>query len=103
MGVYSGENFVGHGVPELVLELNGKSWTLDSSRSYTLGRDPQSDMVLADARVSWRHASIAWNGRSWVIQDLGSTNGTYTQGQRVNQADIGPGTGIHLGNATDGP
>jgi ABC transport system ATP-binding/permease protein len=90
-------------VPELVLELNGRTWTLDPSRSYTLGRDPQGDLVVDDARVSWRHASISWGGRSWVIEDHGSTNGTYVQGQRIHQMEIGPGSAVHLGNATDGP
>lgn len=94
---------MGHGVPELVLELNGQTWTLDQSRSYTLGRDPQGDLVIDDARVSWRHATISWGGRSWAIEDHGSTNGTYVRGQRIHQMEIGPGTAVHLGNATDGP
>ncbi|MEV8526877.1 FHA domain-containing protein [Streptomyces sp. NPDC052000] len=90
-------------MPELVLELNGSTWTLDASRSYTLGRDPQGDLVVDDARVSWRHATISWSGHSWVIEDHGSTNGTYVQGQRIHQMEIGPGSAVHLGNATDGP
>ncbi|MBT2528947.1 FHA domain-containing protein [Streptomyces sp. ISL-99] len=90
-------------MPELVLELNGRTWTLDPSRSYTLGRDPQGDVVIDDARVSWRHATVSWGGRSWVIEDHGSTNGTYVQGQRIHQMEIGPGSAVHLGNATDGP
>ncbi|QES05389.1 FHA domain-containing protein [Streptomyces venezuelae] len=94
---------MGHGVPELVLELNGRTWTLDPSRSYTLGRDPQGDLVIDDARVSWRHATISWGGRSWVIEDHGSTNGTFLLGQRIHQVEIGPGSAVHLGNATDGP
>ncbi|WP_330318279.1 FHA domain-containing protein [Streptomyces platensis] len=94
---------MGHGVPELVLELNGRTWTLDPSRSYNVGRDPQGDMVLDDARVSWRHATVRWAGRSWIIEDQGSTNGTYAQGQRIHHMEIGPGSTVHLGNATDGP
>ncbi|MEV8585986.1 FHA domain-containing protein [Streptomyces sp. NPDC051180] len=94
---------MGRGVPELVLELNGRTWTLDPSRSYTLGRDPQGDLVIDDARVSWRHATISWGGRSWVIEDHGSTNGTFVQGQRIHQMEIAPGSAVHLGNATDGP
>ncbi|WP_327346687.1 FHA domain-containing protein [Streptomyces europaeiscabiei] len=90
-------------MPELVLELNGQTWTLDPSRAYTLGRDPQGDIVFDDARVSWRHATISFSGRSWVIEDHGSTNGTFAQGQRIHQLDIGPGSAVHLGNATDGP
>ncbi|WP_226962699.1 MULTISPECIES: FHA domain-containing protein [unclassified Streptomyces] len=94
---------MGHGVPELVLQLNGRTWALDPSRSYTLGRDPQGDVVIDDARVSWRHATLSCNGRSWVIEDHGSTNGTYAQGQRVHQWEVAPGGVVHLGNATDGP
>ncbi|MCG3042329.1 FHA domain-containing protein [Streptomyces sp. S1A] len=94
---------MGHGVPELVLELNGRTWALDPSRSYTLGRDPQGDLVVDDARVSWRHATLRWGGGSWLLEDHGSTNGTYAQGQRVQQTEVGAGSVVHLGNATDGP
>ncbi|WP_455569123.1 FHA domain-containing protein [Streptomyces globosus] len=90
-------------MPELVLELNGRTWTLDPSRSYSLGRDPQGDVVVDDARVSWRHATIAWNGRGWGLEDHGSTNGTYVHGARVQRTELAPGTPVHLGNATDGP
>ncbi|WP_425248098.1 FHA domain-containing protein [Streptomyces sp. NEAU-NA10] len=90
-------------MPELVLELNGRTWTLDPSRTYTLGRDPQGDIVLDDARVSWRHATVSFNGRGWVLEDHGSTNGTFAQGRRINHVEIGPGSAVHLGNATDGP
>nr|WP_202553385.1 FHA domain-containing protein [Streptomyces sp. SID4936] len=83
--------------------MNGRTWTLDPSRPYTLGRDPQGDLTIDDARVSWRHATISWGGRSWFIADHGSTNGTYVQGSRIQQLEIGPGTVVHLGNATDGP
>ncbi|SFF16102.1 FHA modulated ABC efflux pump with fused ATPase and integral membrane subunits [Actinacidiphila alni] len=94
---------MGLGVPELVLELNGRTWTLDAARSYSLGRDPSGDLVINDARVSWRHATIRRGERGWLIEDLGSTNGTFVQGQRVQQTEVGPGSTIHLGNATDGP
>lgn len=59
--------------------------------------------MFDDARVSWRHATISYSGRSWVIEDHGSTNGTFVQGQRIHQLEIGPGSAVHLGNATDGP
>lgn len=94
---------MGHGVPELVLELNGQTWRLDPSRSYAVGRDPQGDIVLEDARVSWRHANLRLGGMSWIIEDLGSTNGTYVQGQRIRQQEIAPGSVVRLGNANDGP
>ncbi|WP_226030599.1 FHA domain-containing protein [Streptomyces hyderabadensis] len=90
-------------MPELVLESNGRTWTLDPSRSYALGRDPQGELVFDDARVSWRHATISFNGRSWVVEDHGSTNGTFVHGQRVQQTELGAGTVLNLGNANDGP
>ncbi|MFH9734205.1 FHA domain-containing protein [Streptomyces sp. NPDC017260] len=90
-------------MPELVLESNGQTWTLDPSRSYALGRDPQGELVFDDARVSWRHATIRFNGSSWVVEDHGSTNGTFVHGRRVQQMELGAGTVVNLGNATDGP
>jgi ABC-type multidrug transport system ATPase subunit/pSer/pThr/pTyr-binding forkhead associated (FHA) protein len=90
-------------VPELVLEINGQTWPLEADRSYSLGRDPQGDLVLDDARVSWRHATIRRGDGGWLIEDLGSTNGTFVHGQRVRQAQVGPGAAVNLGNATDGP
>ncbi|MHB9862748.1 FHA domain-containing protein [Streptomyces sp. YIM S03343] len=90
-------------MPELVLESNGRTWTLDPSRPYTLGRDPQGDIVFEDARVSWRHATVSFDGRGWVIEDHGSTNGTYVQGRRIQRTELAPGTAVHLGNGTDGP
>ncbi|MDX3093891.1 FHA domain-containing protein [Streptomyces sp. ME01-24h] len=90
-------------MPELVLELNGRTWVLDPARSYSLGRDPQSDVVLDDARVSWRHATLRPSERGWAIEDLGSTNGTYVQGRRVHAHDITAGATVNLGNADDGP
>ncbi len=94
---------MGHGVPELVLESNGRTWTLDPSRSYALGRDPQGELVFEDARVSWRHATISFDGRGWVVEDHGSTNGTFVHGQRVQRVELGAGTVLNLGNANDGP
>ncbi|MBA8947427.1 ABC-type multidrug transport system ATPase subunit [Streptomyces calvus] len=60
-------------------------------------------MVLDDARVSWRHATISFNGRSWAVEDHGSTNGTFVQGQRIHHLEFGSDTVLNLGNATDGP
>ncbi|SCK21958.1 FHA modulated ABC efflux pump with fused ATPase and integral membrane subunits [Streptomyces sp. WMMB 322] len=59
--------------------------------------------MVDDARVSWRHATIRWGGHSWVIEDQGSTNGSYVQGRRIQQTELRPGMSVRLGNATDGP
>jgi pSer/pThr/pTyr-binding forkhead associated (FHA) protein len=49
----------------------------------TLGRSDRADVVLADTAVSSEHARVDRVGHSWVVTDLGSTNGT-----RVNDATI---------------
>ncbi|GAB2776140.1 FHA domain-containing protein [Streptomyces chlorus] len=59
--------------------------------------------MVDDARVSWRHATISFNGRNWVVMDHGSTNGTFAQGQRIHHLEISSDTALNLGNANDGP
>ncbi|WP_405011054.1 FHA domain-containing protein [Kitasatospora sp. NBC_01539] len=90
-------------MPQLVLELNGQQRVLDPGRAYTIGRDPASDFPFDDARVSWRHATISFDGTAWQLVDHGSTNGTYTAGARTQHVPLAPGAVVHLGNAQNGP
>lgn len=52
----------------------------------TIGRDPNSDILINDAEISRRHAVIKLVPEGYTIEDLGSTNGTIINGQRI----IGP-------------
>lgn len=52
----------------------------------TIGRDDENAVVLVDTFVSAEHARLSWNGRGWVLQDLGSTNGTAVNGKSVARA-----------------
>jgi hypothetical protein len=49
-----------------------------------IGRSRECDIVLDDANVSRRHAEISPSGQSWLIQDLGSTNGVRVNGRAVD-------------------
>ena len=53
--------------------------------AITIGRDARNDVVLDDPRVSRRHALLRKVGEAFRIEDLGSTNGTYVNGERVDQ------------------
>ena len=50
---------------------------------HLVGRSPEAALRLENGAVSWRHASLRWTGRVWELQDLGSLNGTFVNGMRV--------------------
>ncbi|MER6127625.1 FHA domain-containing protein [Streptomyces sp. NPDC001795] len=92
-----------YGHAPLFLAIEGSFLRLDPARTYTMGRDPQSDVVFQDALVSWRHARIRWGGTSWVLEDLNSTNGTYGLGQSIALAETGHGAVFRLGDGAQEP
>ncbi|MFE2211977.1 FHA domain-containing protein [Streptomyces canus] len=89
--------------PELVLETDTGSTVMSPGHDYHVGRDPLSDIVIDDARVSWHHAVLRPEADHWTIEDENSTNGTYADGRRVREWDVGPGSVIHFGSPADGP
>lgn len=62
-----------------------------------LGRSPDCDIVLIDLRVSRRHARIVAEDDAIVIEDAGSANGTWVDGERVERAPLRDGAVIVLG------
>ncbi len=89
--------------PELVLETDTGSTVMSPSRDYHVGRDPLSDIVIDDDRVSWHHAVLRPEDDHWTLQDEHSTNGTFADGHRVDAWDVGPGSVIRFGSPADGP
>ncbi|WP_030927312.1 FHA domain-containing protein [Streptomyces sp. NRRL S-646] len=89
--------------PELVLETEAGSTVMTPGRDYHVGRDPLSDIVIDDARVSWHHAVLRPEAGSWTIEDENSTNGTFADGRRIHERGVGPGSVIRFGNPSDGP
>jgi ABC transport system ATP-binding/permease protein len=68
-----------------------------------VGRDPESDIVVNDSRVSWQHAVLRLANGNWVLEDQGSTNGTYLGSERVSRIRINADCTIRLGHPADGP
>jgi hypothetical protein len=54
------------------------------SKGAVLGRSRDADVVLDDPNVSRHHAEVRPSGGSWIVNDLGSTNGIKVNGRRVN-------------------
>jgi hypothetical protein len=64
----------------------------------TVGRSPESAIVLADPNVSRNHAEIRPHGSSWIVVDLGSTNGSRINGARIASQELRDGDDISFGN-----
>jgi hypothetical protein len=86
----------GAGAGSLVLP-TGDRFTL-AEHAVTVGRRPESNIVLADPNVSRNHAEIRPSGEGFVLVDLGSTNGSKVNGVRVDQRVLEDGDEISFGN-----
>ncbi len=65
--------------------------------SSVIGRDPECEIVLRNVGVSWRHAKLeVRDGDVWVV-DMGSTNGTLLEGQKVSESKVAAGDKLFLG------
>jgi hypothetical protein len=64
----------------------------------TLGRESYNDIVLIDPEASRKHAQISFQAGRYVVEDLGSTNGTFVNGRQVLTATtLNPGDVIEIG------
>jgi len=70
---------------QLIMRLGptpGASFLLEGDQ-LTVGRDATNEIVINDAEISRRHARLTFQGGKYVLEDLGSTNGTFVNGQRL--------------------
>jgi pSer/pThr/pTyr-binding forkhead associated (FHA) protein len=78
-------------------KLDGLRWEADDL--LQIGRQNTLDIVLQDASISRRHAEILPTAQGWILCDLGSSNGTYLNGERVSKTTgrLRPGDLIQVG------
>ena len=75
----------------------GKVYLL-RTQEISIGRDSNNTITINDAEVSRKHASMELRGNAYVIQDLGSTNGTFVNGQRISGIQVlNPGDAVAFG------
>ena len=76
----------GADLPVLIAQtgpLNGQRWTLE--KDLVVGRDATCDIVISDRQVSRFHARFARSGDGVTLEDLGSKNGTFCNGVRLEE------------------
>lgn len=77
--------------------LRGRTLSLGTSAAL-LGRAPSCTLVLEDDYASNRHARIYPSQGGWWVEDLGSTNGTYVDGERIDSpTELTPGRQVRIG------
>ena len=74
----------------------GSRFALSAGRT-TIGRHPDSDIFLDDVTVSRRHAEVHHDGGAFVVNDVGSLNGTYLNRERIEQASLRNGDELQIG------
>ena len=77
----------------------GGEFPLRSDKEILIGRSSELDMVLVEDMVSRKHAKIALQEGKVTISDLGSTNGTFVNGEKVKQARLKEGDRILIGTS----
>ena len=81
----------------LTQSMAGRSCDLTAERT-TVGRVEENTFQIAEPSVSSRHCEILLRGSDIVVKDLGSTNGTFINGEKITEAVLKPGQTLRLGN-----
>ncbi|HEY2903172.1 MAG TPA: DUF4388 domain-containing protein [Polyangia bacterium] len=77
----------------------GGEFPLRPHREIVIGRSSDLDMVLVEDMVSRKHAKITTDEKVVAIQDLGSTNGTFVNGEKIRKVDLKDGDRILIGTS----
>lgn len=77
----------------------GAQFALDPQQETRVGRGPDCQILLNDPRCSRVHAVLQLRDDAWWIRDAGSTNGTFVNGQKVDEAQLAAGCVLRIGPA----
>jgi len=77
----------------------GGEFPIVPERELVIGRSNDIDVALIEDMVSRRHARVLLQGESLIIEDLGSTNGTFVNGEKVRRARLKEGDKILIGTS----
>ncbi len=77
----------------------GGEFPLPEGGEIVIGRSSELDMVLVEDMVSRRHAKISVEGGNIFLEDLGSTNGSFVNGEKISRTKLGEGDRILIGTS----
>jgi ABC transport system ATP-binding/permease protein len=86
------------GAPSIVLEWGGRERRLTPGVPWSIGRDPDNDIVVDDTWVSRHHGELAWVERGWVYRDLNSRHGSWVAGQQVTEVVVREAIEVRVGS-----
>jgi RsiW-degrading membrane proteinase PrsW (M82 family) len=81
---------------EVKVTVGGRSYDFQPESTITIGRSPDSDVIVDDPHVSREHARLRWDGRFWVLADVGRGR-TFLGGQPVANTPVTQATDFRLG------
>jgi hypothetical protein len=79
---------------------NGRGFFPLNQAEFIIGRGETADITLADPGISRTHARVVREGDDFVVEDLGSTNGTEVNGQLVKRRRLADGDRVRIGSST---
>ena len=85
---------------KLVSTDGAQSFELRGGEPLVVGRAPNSDIPIFDPTISRRHAEVECGDAGFAIRDLGSSNGTYVNGEKVTHRAIAPGDVLTFGKVS---
>jgi len=87
-------------LPKLIVKQGNSSREVPLSKdTISIGRTPENDIELKDSLISRKHTSIVKKGDRYVVYDLGSSNGTFVNRERVEMHPLEPGDVIRVGDS----
>ena len=86
----------------LNITYQGSDTSVEDNDTVLIGSDAASTIRIVRPGISRKHAVVSFDGDSWKVEDAGSRNGVFADGQRIQTVIIDGQTTLYLGHPTDG-